>query len=750
MPGRKQAVLVKKFLFPVIVVQMVILVILVIKYAGYHFEMVSGEELRTVPVKLGKGVYEITAKISLDDAGEGEITFSLENVKGLKNDSFSLAISDGDILHHRVYITANDLEVYVLISSAEGQVVRLETAELRYLQRESALTAGISWLLVFLAADVSAFIVLVYFRNRKEGRVDPDKYQNFGNSVLFLLFTSLFVSIPLFSENLYFSHDVIFHLNRIYGIARGLPTQFPVRIQPFWMNDYGYAAGVCYGDVLLYLPAAFYMAGFPLRFVYKGYVFLINFLTAGISSYSFGIISGDKRIGKICGFLYTFSIWRMTDLYTRGALGEYSAMAFLPLLVLGIYLLLQEKPDYNRGIFFLIMGASGIIQTHVLTAIEVCVFLFPAFFLELRRFFRPKTIAAFLTGGAGVLLLNAGLLVPLADYYLNVPMNVSGDPPEKIQGYGALVRDLFAVKFYPNGWKALTYEKTRMTTTIGLALMAICVMAVFYCVKMRFSKDKDHVYTHIIKIGILILASFFMSTCHFPYDWIEQKSPVIYKVLGGVEFPWRYLTIAQVLCALLAALLLSALFLPTSEKKKDCSGFFRWIVIGLCAAAFLQSGIFQVKYASQAMEMGFLDIDPSYSFLYTYEYQLEGTNPEEFEQNRDIITANVMVEDVRRRGMEFEFHAENISSGEGYLELPVMAYKGYHAYGENLERELTVERGSNNRLRIFFPENYRGRVSAGFEEPWYWRCAEWMSVVSFLVIIVCRIKCGRPLFRISR
>ena len=104
-------------------------------------------------------------------------------------------------------------------------------------------------------------------------------------------------------------HDLNFHLMRIEGLKDGLLSgAFPVKIQPTWCNNNGYAVGIFYGDLFLYIPAMFRILGVPSNTAYKLYLFLINILTVIISYISFKKLSKDKLIGVLGCALYTLSL----------------------------------------------------------------------------------------------------------------------------------------------------------------------------------------------------------------------------------------------------------------------------------------------------------------------------------------------------------------------------------------------------------------------------------------------------------
>ena len=74
---------------------------------------------------------------------------------------------------------------------------------------------------------------------------------------MILVCAAAFACMPLLWRGVYDGHDLLFHLNRIEGIASGLRNgQFPVRIHSSTLLGYGYAAPEFYPELFLYFPAA--------------------------------------------------------------------------------------------------------------------------------------------------------------------------------------------------------------------------------------------------------------------------------------------------------------------------------------------------------------------------------------------------------------------------------------------------------------------------------------------------------------
>lgn len=213
----------------------------------------------------------------------------------------------------------------------------------------------------------------------------------------------ILVSLPLFAVLGVYGHDLQFHLMRIEGIACDLEGgNILSKISPVWMDGYGYPVSVYYGDLLLYVPAILRIGGFPIATAYKMYLFLINFGTAVISYICFRKIFGKRNTALLLSLAYTTASYRIVDLYTRAAVGEYSAMMFFPVIALAVYRIytqdVREWKLYRKNALTLAIGMTGVIGTHILST-EMAV-------LE-------------------TVVLNLYFLIPFLDYFINVNVRIN-------------------------------------------------------------------------------------------------------------------------------------------------------------------------------------------------------------------------------------------------------------------------------------------------------------------------------------
>lgn len=181
-----------------------------------------------------------------------------------------------------------------------------------------------AWFVLFASIDIMYFY---FFMQNKY----KDKLITAG-----LISVIFFSSLPLYTNFLFDGHDLDFHMMRIWSLANEIKNgHWVAPIQTEVLNRYGYAAPLFYGQLFLYLPAVLHCMAVPLQVCYQVYVFAVNVTTCLICYNCIKGLFKDKYLALLGSFLYAFSAYRIANIYLRSAVGEYTAMAFLPLILYG-------------------------------------------------------------------------------------------------------------------------------------------------------------------------------------------------------------------------------------------------------------------------------------------------------------------------------------------------------------------------------------------------------------------------------
>lgn len=189
-------------------------------------------------------------------------------------------------------------------------------------------------------------------------------------ALIFLLILSFWAIKPLLSSGFFPMHDDT-QVGRIVEMGRALREgQFPVR----WVGDLGYGYG--YPLFNFYGPLPYYAGGFLYALGITGLTatkitFALGILLAGAAMYFFASRFFGRMGGLVAALFYTYAPYHAVDIYVRGAVGEFWALVFLPLLLWGI---LKGKLSDKAAILIGAIGLSGVIISHTILGYVTLVF----------------------------------------------------------------------------------------------------------------------------------------------------------------------------------------------------------------------------------------------------------------------------------------------------------------------------------------------------------------------------------------
>ncbi len=554
--------------------------------------------------------------------------------------------------------------------------------------------------------------------------------------VFWLAVISMAASVPYLCGYTITGADLTYHLQRIEGVKDGLlGGQFPVRLEPRWAFDHGYANAIFYCNSLLYLPAILRLLGFTVNASYNVYCVTLNIATAWIAYYCFAGIFKKPRIGLICSALYTLSINRTYKLIVTSAVGEGSAMTFLPLILYGLYRIFTEAPEEkdDRGAWMpLMFGFAGLMQTHVLTC-EITAFVTLLFCLAfIRRVFRRRTFLALVRGAVSAVLISLWFLVPFLDYYLTQDVHIKHVSARTIQDRGLYWAQL-AFHFWTTGINAPSGEGgMQYSHPVGIGLVLIMGLALFLILwfsgAFRQSVWKGMTFAKVTALsGVLLLC---MSLNTFPWDRIQSLYPAAAALVSSLQFPNRFLGWGTVCLVMIFGCCLWYL-----EEKN-----VQWYRMALLLA-------FLGLTTSDLYLLDFVNSDQDYFELYNEEgmgfgylsgaeYLLQGTDERRLTFEKPVPGEHVELYDYEKNGLRAELRCANRSEEESFVDLPLLLYKGYRAVDLDTGQRLPVLFGDNNKVRVQLPAGFEGAVQVRFVSPLYWRISEGISAITVLIMLV--------------
>lgn len=707
-------------------------------YAG-SYEFVKGTPCPDQEVyehiSLGAGVYRL--ELSYESAGD---TNAMCNVKDgtvyygglLCNGEHMYAALDHTSYDFWLFEPTEELSVTIDYSGPES----LTTGNLRIVETNLLWTR---YLTILLA--ISALILWTLWYQKRDAQKEKKERRHvviFGIGVIAFL-----ASIPYLYDGMISGADLTYHLQRIEGVKDGLLTgQFPVRLEPRWVFDHGYANGIFYCNLLLYFPAALRMLGFTVTESYILYCIALNIATAAIAWYCFGKMFRDDVVGLACSGLYTLSIFRVYRLLGTGAVGEGSAFTFFPLVLYGIYLVFEgkkEEREFRNSWIVLGLGYAGLVQTHVLSCeiaalmtVLLCLVYLPKLF-EKERFLKCVQGAFFALG------LSLWYLVPFLDYYFTQDVKIRHASARTIQERGVTFVQELQTFWNFHDTAASTTERMQYTHPVGPGLFLIA--GVFLLLLLLFleviPRGKETEKSFAIRSAGLGCLALWMATDTFPWDALQTTSQTAATLVSSLQFPYRFIGWGMTFLIVVVGYLLS--FFRKNQKL-----FYRMgLVIVMTAVATSYVYLIDAEDESTGAIHLFNRESMGFGYISGEEYLIYGTDSSALSFAKPKADEGIGISEYEKKGLRATFFCENSSDTQGTVKLPILLYKGYQASGDGGESlEITDDR--SHLLGVSIPAGYSGRITVKFTEPWYWRAAELITltvVVAFVAGMVYKRRC---------
>lgn len=579
----------------------------------------------------------------------------------------------------------------------------------------------LAWFLGFLTID--AIVVFFFIRENTANKL----------AVAILILASFLASMPLLTDSLFWGHDLDFHLNRILALANGLEAgHIFVPIQTEVLNGYGYASPLFYSQLFLYLPAILYNLAVPIQVCYQIYAIFVNILTCGIAYYSFRGIVRDNQIAAAGALLYLLSPYRITNLFIRAAVGEYTAMAFFPLIVYG-FVRVYTEDDKKLGIrayLPIVVGLTGLIESHVLSCELSALFIIVLCLVNYKKTFAPKRLIALVKAAGLTLLVNMAFILPFLDS-MQMNVRVNNEPANYIQVHGTYLQQVFS-GFQVSLGDSRRGMNNEMPLSLGITLVfGMILFLVYYDVQKRQQTKKSNA----IKVGrictVFTIVSIILSLRFFPWDSLEHLNKSLAKVLCIVQFPWRYLSMATIFAAVATVI---GLYGAKEHKGVRC---MQLLGGGLCLLAILINSLFMAIYTNGInIERVYGDADVIKA-VSGGEYILDDTVEGNLRWRKIFTDENfVTVSNYQYKGGVTTFDCRNTSETEMSVQIPLLNYDNYHARDMESGSEFRIANGTDNCVCIAVPSHFEGRIRVTYEFPILWKIAYIISAVSVALIVV--------------
>ena len=386
-----------------------------------------------------------------------------------------------------------------------------------------------------------------------------------GFPVFFIVLATLIIAVPLLSENISTFNEFRIHIVRVLSIHKLLfKGIFPPLISPDNMSGFGYSLNVFYGPLTTFFPILFsILVGGNDIFGLKLFTIVVSLLSSLSMYYLTLKITKNKYASTIAAIVYTLAPYKLTDVFSRNAVGEYTAFIFIPLLFNGLYELLYDNKNKN---YLVIIGAVGLILSHTISSLYTAIFAIIFLLIHPKRTFEKKTIIKLLIDFAIIGLLCAFYLAPLLEYKGFTDYSIYDETKMGTSTTNVKSTTIGLDEFFKNEFKSFDENhEPIIVLSLGIAPVLLTVLSLFVF------KEVDKKYKKLyISFLIFALFSIFMCTPAFPWS-------IMPGFMGVIQFSWRmlgfFLVFDSLICGINAYLVV--------KDIKHLTYFSSIIIIGI-------------------------------------------------------------------------------------------------------------------------------------------------------------------------
>lgn len=315
--------------------------------------------------------------------------------------------------------------------------------------------------------------------------------------------------------------------------------QIPCRWVPDAGYQYGYPQFNFYPPLPYYLGAGLHRVGIQYIDTVK-ILFILGYILSAITMFILIADMFGTWAGIVASLLYTYIPYKAVEVYVRGALSEFWAQIFFPLILWAIYKLV--KTGKIKYLIWFALSSAALATTHTLmTMIFVPIAVVWAIYWLMRE--RWDNLTKLVWGGILGFGLSAFFILPVIfeKKFVHTESLLSGYFDYR-QHFVNLYK-LFISREWGYGSSGFPNEKLNLSLGIVqwvTGLIILPILAIF-----NFRKNKK-VSLFAFGLIFLTLVSIFM---------IHMKSSFVWTLippLWYLQFPWRFLAVCIFLLCVLS------------------------------------------------------------------------------------------------------------------------------------------------------------------------------------------------------
>lgn len=505
-------------------------------------------------------------------------------------------------------------------------------------------------------------------------KLTPDRKSFF---IFFLVLLCLSVAMTFLYSPICPGQDFYFHFRRLNCLMDALRNGDPflIYLDSTAVSGYGYFTKISYSDFILIPFAAIGNVTSPL-FAYQFMIFCMTLLCGLIMYWGVNRVLKNPLVAFVSAILYTFSFYRLFDLYMRSALGEALSFTFVPLVALGTYEIIAG--NYKKW-YLLSIGYALLILTHTLSPVLAFMVMIIFLLIYCRRLMKePKRFYYLVLSGIVIILLAAYYIFPTIEQFMSYEFlyqrdKVIAQTQDSPLAFHWIVWGLF---------EGLVQPRQLMIPGIGVLLTIIVALRLFVYDKSATLKNMD--ILSLVGLFLIFTCTTFFPWGVFPFD-----------KLGFIQLPWRFLEFVSLLFSVSGAYYFSLLL---KTRKRIFIGVSTVVILTVLMMGNDSDLFKSVKGKHDLYEVA--DSGNSYHLSGVGFVSAKVPSIEYVTQRGDSIktlNSETKISNFHRKNGVTSFSVEAINKDT--IELPLFYYKGYEVMSDG-GKDVSIEESENGLVQV--------------------------------------------------
>jgi hypothetical protein len=318
--------------------------------------------------------------------------------------------------------------------------------------------------------------------------------------------------------------------------------QIPCRWVPDAGYKYGYPQFNYYPPLPYYIGAAMHRVGIQYIDAVK-ILFIVGYVLSAITMFLLvSELTKSYWPGFVASLAYTYIPYKAVEVYVRGALSEFWAQIFFPLIFWAIYKLIKSgKTKYLiwTGLSIFLLMTTHTLMTMIFAPVAI---IWAVYWLFRSRW---KNVGRVVAGGVLGFCLSAFFILPVIfeKQFAHTESMLSGYFDYR-QHFVSLQK-LFISREWGYGSSGFPNEKLNLSLGIVQWIVGLVIAPVVALIS--FKKQKRF---SVLVLGLTALTLFSIFMIHMKSSFIWSQLPFLWYM----QFPWRFLAVSIFLLCLLVGL----------------------------------------------------------------------------------------------------------------------------------------------------------------------------------------------------